>query len=191
MNLRREISLIMKTIDFAYENSLVKVIANRNCPEIKLGGLVVGPFEEGNQYEVYYWVARELEKFGVIRFPNELLLDASKLYKIHWKERIQPFGQVSELPDNFYPQLRRYLLNLKKEASKNPEKMIEYKKARNIALDILTLRMKKLVTAASAQTATRDLLKNFTEEERILYERISSIIRRWKNEMLEHEVEEE
>ncbi|MBC7130441.1 DNA replication complex GINS family protein [Candidatus Bathyarchaeota archaeon] len=186
-----DVSRMIKAIDFAYENLLVKVIANRNCPEIKLGGLKVGPFEEGNQYEVYYWVARELEKFGIIRFPSETFLDASKLYKIHWKERIQPFGQVSQLPENFYPQLRRYMANLRKEASKNPEKMIEYKKAKNIAMDILTLRMKKLVSAASAQTSTREFLKNFTEEEKVLYEKVSALIRQWRDKMLECEAETE
>lgn len=186
-----DVSRIIKNVDFAYENLPVKVIANRNCPEIKLGGLKLGPFEEGNQYEIYYWAARELEKFGVVRLSSEELLDTSKLYKIHWKERIQPFGQVSELPANFYPQLRRYIANLKKEASRNPEKMIEYKRAVNIALDIITLRMKKLVSAASAQASNREFLKNFTEEERVLYEKVSLLVNKWRKEMLECGVEGE
>lgn len=123
----------IKALDFMFENSPVKVIANRNCPEIKLAGLTVGPFKEGSEYEVYYWVARELEKFGVVRFRNEELLDASKLHKIQWKERIQTAGQISELPKYFYSKIRRYLAELNKEMVKNPEKMREYEKAKYLA----------------------------------------------------------
>jgi hypothetical protein len=47
----------IKKLDFCFENVPVRVIADRNHPEIKLAGLSVGPFEEGNEYEVYYWIA--------------------------------------------------------------------------------------------------------------------------------------
>jgi len=55
-----------------------------------LAGLEVGPFEEGREYEIRFWIARELEKVGVIRFRGEDMLDVVKLTKIHWKERVQP-----------------------------------------------------------------------------------------------------
>jgi len=168
-----------------FENSPVKVIANRNCPEIKLAGLTVGPFEEGNEYEVLYWIARELEKFGVVRFRNEEMLDSAKLYKIHWKERVQTAGQISELPKDFYPKLRRYLKRLKEDATKYPEKMREYEKAKQLALDILNLRLKKIVSLASAQAQTEHFLRNLTAEERLLYEQIYRLISKWKTQLLE------
>jgi len=177
----------IKALDFMFENSLVKVIANRNCPEIKLAGLTVGPFEEGNEYEVMYWVARELEKFGVVRFRNEELLDSARLYKIHWKERVQTAGQISELPKDFYPKLRRYLEGLREEGAKRPEKMREYEKAKQLALDILNLRLKKVVSLASAPAQTEHILRNLTAEERLLYEQIYKLINKWKAQLLEHE----
>ncbi|MEM2263543.1 MAG: hypothetical protein QW160_04920 [Candidatus Bathyarchaeia archaeon] len=179
----------IKALDFMFENSPVKVIANRNCPEIRLAGLTVGPFEEGNEYEVMYWVARELEKFGVVRFRSEELLDSTKLYKIHWKERVQTAGQISELPKDFYPKLRRYLDGLREEAVRHPEKMREYEKARQLALDILNLRLKKIVSLASAPAQTEHVLRNLTAEERILYEQIYRLINRWKAQLLESESE--
>ncbi|MCS7115600.1 MAG: hypothetical protein RMJ15_06150 [Nitrososphaerota archaeon] len=187
--MQRGASGVIKVLDFMFENSTVKVIANRNYPEVRLGGLTVGPFEEGNEYEVYFWVARELEKFGIVRLRNEELLDVSKLYKIHWKERVQTVGQMSELPDSFYPKLRRYLADLKKEVVKNPEKMREYEKAKYLALDIINLRMKKIVSIASAPAQTGQVLKNFTSEERFLYEKIFKLISKWRTQLLEHEVE--
>ena len=181
----------IKALDFMFENSLVKVIANRNCPEIKLAGLTVGPFEEGNEYEVSYWVARELEKFGVARFRSEELLDAAKLYKIHWKERVQTAAQISELPKDFYPKLRRYLTGLKDETARHLEKMREYEKARQLALDILNLRLKKIVSLASAPAQTEQTLKNLTAEERLLYEQIYRLINKWEIHLLEYEGGEE
>ncbi|MGB9958985.1 MAG: hypothetical protein ACPLKQ_00475 [Candidatus Bathyarchaeales archaeon] len=181
------ISSKIEALDFMFQNSLVKVIANRNCPEIKLAGLTIGPFEEGNEYEVYFWVACKLEKFGVVRFRSEELLDATKLYKLQWKERVQTAGQLSELPKDFYPKLRVYLANLKGEMAKNPEKMREYEKAKYLALDILNLRLKKIVSIASAPAQTEQVLKNLTDEERFLYEKIYTLINKWKTQLLKYE----
>jgi len=179
----------IKALDFVFENSPVKVIANRNCPEIRLAGLTVGPFEEGNEYEVMYWVARELEKFGVVRFRTEELLDSAKLYKIHWKERVQTAGQISELPKDFYPKLRRYLKGLEEEAGKHPEKMREYEKVKQLTLDILNLRLKKIISLASAPAQTEHVLRPLTAEERLLYEQIFRLINKWRTQLLEQESE--
>ncbi|MCS7123970.1 MAG: hypothetical protein NZ932_00925 [Candidatus Bathyarchaeota archaeon] len=172
-----------------FENSPVKVIANRNCPEIKLAGLTVGPFEEGNEYEVSYWVARQLEKFGVVRFRSEELLDSAKLSKIHWKERVQLAGQISELPKDFYPKLRRLLAELKEGTVKNPEKMREYEKVKQLATDIVSLRLKKIVSLSSSPAQTGHILKNLTAEERLLYEQIYKLINLWKSRLIEFEEE--
>ena len=84
----------IERLDFCFENSLVRVIADRNHPEITLTGLSAGPFEEGNEYEVQYWVAQELAASGIAHFREDDNLDATKLYKIQWKERVQIAGQI-------------------------------------------------------------------------------------------------
>ncbi|MDH5459676.1 MAG: hypothetical protein OEY95_00020 [Candidatus Bathyarchaeota archaeon] len=181
----------IENLDFSFEHSPVKIIANRNCPEIKLAGLKVGPFEEGNEYEVQYWIALELEKHGIARFREEERLDATKLYKIQWKERVQTAGQISKLPENFYPKLRRYLAELKEEIIKKPEKMREYEKVRHLTRDIISSRLKKIVSLASAPAQTEQILKNFTSEERFLYKRLYKLINEWRTQTLEFEKGEE
>ncbi|MBS7615879.1 DNA replication complex GINS family protein [Candidatus Bathyarchaeota archaeon] len=175
----------IKALDFVFENSPAKIIANRNCPEIKLAGLTIGPFEEGNDYEVPYWVALELQKFGVARFRDEETFDLARLHKIHWKERVQTTGQISELPRDFYPKLCRLLAELKSEAAKHPEKIKDFEKARQLALDVLNLRLKKIVSIASAPAQTEQILRNFTVEERLLYEQLYKLLNTWKAELLE------
>ena len=174
-------------MDFCFENSFAKIVADRNYPEIKLGGLSVGPFEEGNEYEVYYWVAQALAEYGIARFREDESLDATQLYKVQWKERVQVAGQISELPEDFYPTLRRYLANLKKETSGQPEKAQEYEKARQLAWDILNSRSKKIIALSSGPTQTEHILKKFTSEERLIYEQLDKTITGWRTHLLDYE----
>ena len=184
-------SAAIKNLDFSFENSSITVIANRNCPEIKLAGLNVGPFEEGNEYEVQFWIARELVKSGIARLREDELLDSAKLYKIQWKERVQTVRQVSKLPENFYPKLHRYLIELKEEAVRKPEKTREYEKARHSTRDIVNTRLKKIVSLASAPAQTQQILKNLTSEERFLYKQLFKIIKEWRAHILKYTGEEE
>ncbi len=174
----------LESLDFMFENEKVKVIANRNHPEIKLVGITVGPFEEAKEYEVMYWIARELERMGIAKFREEEKLDLIKLHKIHWKERAQTSRTIAQLPENFYPKLRRFLEELKRKAVKDPEKMRDYEKAVRIAKDIVNCRMRKIVLLASTAAKTNQFLEKLTEEERILYDQISSIISGWRTKIL-------
>ena len=185
---KRALAAKICTLDFSYENSLVKIVANRNCPEIKLAGLTVGPFDEGNEYEVYFWVAKELAASGMVHFREDDVLDATKLFKVQWKEGVQIPGQISELPDDFYPKLRRFLSDLKEQSSK-PEKYQEHFKAKQLARDIVNSRLKKIVALSSAPAQTEQVLKKLTSEEKILFEKLVKIISQWKTEILESEEE--
>ncbi len=182
---------VIKKSDLIFENSVAKVIANRNSPEIKLAGLSLGPFEEGNEYEVYYWVAKELEKAGIAHHREEESLDATKLYKIQWTERVQTAGQISKLQDSFYPKSRRCILELKKEAAKDPEKIREYEKVKQLTQDIVNSRLKKIVSIASAPAQTEQVLRNLTDEERFLYEYLYNLISKWRIQILEYGETEE
>jgi hypothetical protein len=179
----------LENLDFRFENSPVKIIANRNFPETKLAGLTVGPFEEGNDYDVCYWIAEELAEVGVVHFSEEDRFGPTELYKVQWKERVQVAGQISELPDNFYPKLRRYIANMKKEIAKQPEKMQEYEKAKQLASDIVNSRLKKIVALSSGPAQTDPVLKKMASEERLIYERLGKTINRWRTQILQFEEE--
>jgi hypothetical protein len=174
------------TIDFYYENSMVKIVANRNCPEIKLSGMSVGPFDEGNEYEVYFWVAKELALAGMVHFREDELLDSTKLFKVQWKEGVQIPGQIGELPADFYPKLRRYITDLKKQAQKQSEKYQEYDRAKQLARDIVNSRLKKIVAISSAPIQSEQVLKKFTNEEKSMYDQLFKIISEWKTKILEN-----
>ena len=188
--MQNTVSMRIGNLDFSFENSLAKIVANRNCPEIKLAGLTIGPFEEGNEYEIQYWIARELVKSGIARFREEEMLDAAKLSKIQWKERVQTTRQVSKLPEDFYPKLRRCLKDLRKEADTKLEKRREYEKVTQLTRDIVNSRLKKIVSLASAPAQTGQILRNFTSEERFLYDKLYKLIKEWRTQIFKNEGEE-
>ncbi|MCK4313138.1 DNA replication complex GINS family protein [Candidatus Bathyarchaeota archaeon] len=176
--------LEIRKLDFCFENSLVKIVANRNYQEIQLAGLKVGPFGEGDEYEVQYWIAKEIVKSGIARFRENVTLDATNLHKIQWKERVQTARQTSKLPEDFYPKLRRYLTRLKEEIARKPEKMREDERVRQLTQDIINSRLKKIVSFASAPAQTEQSLRNFTDEERVLYKEIYKLISEWRTKIL-------
>ena len=172
------------TLDFCFENSPTKIVANRNFAELKLAGLNVGPFDEGNEYDVYYWIAKELEASGIVHLREDEALDATKLYKVQWKEGVQIPGMISELPEDFYPKLRRYLAFTEVEANQ-PEKIQEYQKAKHLARDIINSRLKKIVALSSASAQTDQVLKKLTIEEKLIYDQLGKIITTWKTQILQ------
>ena len=171
--------------DFIFENKPIRVTANRDEPKIKLAGITVGPFEEGKEYEIRHWIAEELEAAGVIRFREEDLLNVVKLHKMNWKERVQPTNRLSSLPVNFYPQLRRCLVNLEKTSKSDSRKLREYEKSIRISHDIVNSRLKKIVSLASSPPVTAQALQCLTPEERILYHRLHRIIGEFRSRILE------
>ncbi len=174
----------IRDLDFTFENEPVKIVINRNCQEIQLVGVKVGPFEEGKEYEARYWVAKELERAGIARIREEELLDAVKLHKISWKENIQRARHVSPLEEDFYPRLRRYLASLKRKAVSNPEKMKEYDKAKRLSRDIVNCRLGKIVSLATSPAQTNQTLSSLAREERVLYEHLHAIINEWKSQIV-------
>ena len=175
----------IRDADFVFENTIVKIVANRNSPEIDLPGIKVGPFKEGKEYEVRYWIATELKKAGIARIRMDEPLDLMMLNKIHWKERVQTSQRVTSIPEEFYPKLRRFLKNLNEQAIKNPEKRSDSEKAKNLSMDILRMRLKKIVSlASSGRDQTGQILQSLTKEEKYVYDYLHKIINEWQNEIL-------
>ena len=174
----------IRDADFTFENTTVRIVCNRNYPQIELAGLKIGPLEEGKEYELQYWIANQLEQTGIARFREEELLDTKKLDKTLWKEKVQQTRQVSHIEEDFYPRLRRFLHNQKRTANNNPDRMTEYRKAIGVAHDIVNIRLRKIVYLASSPEQTNQTLKDLAKEERILYDRLFTIIHQWKSKIL-------
>ena len=178
----------VEDVDFEFENAPVRIVAVRNVSEIKVAGTVVGPYDEGREFEVKYWVAWELVKSGFARFLEGYPMDLISLNKIQWKEPIQVGMRLSTLPEYFYPRLRRFLAQLKEEAVRDASVAEKYSKAVRLAQDIIECRLKKIVNLAASPEQTEDILKTFSREEKILYDTLHSLVSEWKKEVARFEV---
>ena len=175
----------IRDADFVFENTIVKIVANRNSPEIDLPGIKVGPFKEGKEYEVRYWIATELEKTRIAHIRMDEPLDLMMLNKIHWKERVQTSRRVNSLPKEFYPKLRRFLEELHEKAIKKPEKRSDSEKAKNLSADIIRMRLKKIVSlASSGRDQSSQILQSLTKEEKSMYDCLHKIMSEWQTEIL-------
>jgi len=97
---------------------------------------------------------------------------------------VQPTNKVSPLSEEFYPQLRRFLANLKKASNNNSEKLQEHDKSAKISRDIVNCRVKKIVSLASSPPLPAQALQNLTPEEKALYYRLHRIISEWRKKIL-------
>lgn len=175
----------VKDIDFEFENTPVKIVIDKDFPEMKIVGETIGPLGKGTEAEVKYWVALELVRAGVAHFHKAELLSLTSLQKIQWKETIQPGRQLSAIPENLYPKVRRYISELKRKSTKDASYANEFSKALRLAQDIVNCRLRKIVGLAASPGQTEAVLQNLCREERILYNSLHTIISEWRSKILE------
>lgn len=171
----------IKDIDIEFSHTPRRMAALRDCPEVKMAGLAIGPFKRGEIFEIEYSIGRILKKRGIAKFEDELL-NREAILKIHWKEGVQTAERLSTLPEHFYPMLRQLLSDLK-EKGDSPDKIYEYRRMLNLSLDIVNRRLRK-VLKLTAITAPPQTLEKLAPDERFLYDRIHSIIEDWRSSVL-------
>ena len=176
-----------KFFDYKFDHQKVKLVALRSIPKIILAGEEIGPVEENEYFEVKNWIADELVKNGYAKIVAEeerlSLIDVQKAQVV---EAIQSPRHLSILPENFYPKLRKLLKELEEKSQKDSTKKLEFQKIVQLAMDIVTSRLNKILILASAREKDENLLKNLTLEERALYEKLYQTVNEWRNLILKY-----
>lgn len=167
-----------------FEHGRVRLKALASLPKLSVGSLELKPLEAGERFEAYRWMAEILARSGVAKPEEEEALSLTELQKVRLIEGMQQQRRPGSLPESFYPKLRRMLRKLKAEASRNPEKIVEYNKAYQWASDLLALRLNKIVGMALARGEAGESLKNLTGEELALYHSLHKLIEEWRRQAL-------
>lgn len=160
-----------------YENNLVRCKATRNIPEIETVGFKLEAMEANKEFTTFYWVARELARNGLIEYVDEILGN-NEWTQVHFKERINPAGPPSPLPEEFYPKAYQSFTSLKDTNSD-----VDLNRVRARYRDILESRINRItrLAASEAVSPTRVL----QPEEISLYERVHRIVSDWRDSMRE------
>jgi hypothetical protein len=162
-----------RDIEFAHRS--VRVVALKTVPEIKLVGVAVGPFEEGEAYSLPYWIAEELEKLETIKIGEENLLSVEQIERLRWLQSTQK-SKLLALPPDFYPMAKRLVEKLSEKT--DAAGMKAHERARHTLQDIVDMRTAVLVGLAVAMLEIKP--ENFTPEEDAIYEHLREFMKQWK-----------
>jgi Spy/CpxP family protein refolding chaperone len=168
-----------------FNNLPVKLVALKSIPKLDVAGEEVGPVEKDGVFEVRNWVADELLQSGVARLEDkDARLSLVEVQKTQIREIMQSSRRLSKLPEDFYPKLGKLIGELSREATVDRGKALELEKAKQLAVDILTSRMNKILLLSSSQGQSELTLKSLSSEERKLYDRIYGIVSEWREKVL-------
>ena len=164
-----------RTPNLYYENNYVRCKSVRTIPKIETVGLKIEEVEANREFTTFYWVARELARNGLIEYVDEGL-DNNEWTQVHFKERINPAGPPSPLPDEFYPKAYQSFT-----AAQDLNSSVNINRIRARYRDILESRINRITRYASAEadSPTRVL----QPEEVSLYDQVHRIISDWRGKM--------
>jgi hypothetical protein len=166
----------MKDLIFSFENMPVRIVATRNIPEILTSGLTVKETQQGRDQILPLWVAWELIQNGLARLIDEGVTD-DEWTQIHYRERFQPIGKLSALPEDFYMKVFLRFLDEKKKGDQS------YDRLRARFRDIIESRLGKITRISSADAEFQG--KTLQPEEETLYIELHRLIEAWRKNVKE------
>jgi hypothetical protein len=169
----------MDSLYFKFENAPVTIVATRKIPEIRTPGIVVSETDDGRTLVVPLWVAWELSEAGLAKIADEGVTD-EEWTQIHYREKFQPLGQPSLLPDDFY--FNAYLTFKRKiEEASGQGRHEDLNRLKGRFRDIMESRVGKIIRLSSAEATvqTRELQK----EESTLYKELHELISIWRKDL--------
>lgn|GEM_PF-125022 len=176
---------VIETSEWKFGNQKVRLVALKNIPKLDVAGEKIEPVERNQAFEVINWVADELLKSGIVRLYDETArLNLVEIQKTQIKEVMQTSRRLSKLPEDFYPTLRRLLRELEEKSVSDPAKAAELEKVTQLATDIITLRVNKILMFSSSQEQEEVDPRSMSPEEAGLYSRIHEAVNEWRNKAL-------
>ncbi|MFP3951309.1 MAG: hypothetical protein ACLFVP_04105 [Candidatus Bathyarchaeia archaeon] len=162
------------------DNTQVRLVAIRKIPDIKGVGITVEEREQGEEFELPFWLAHDLVRSGLARFIEEGI-SSEEWTQIHFRERFNPLGPLTSLPDDFYKRAHISLIQAKEEAEGDEGKREAFNRLKARYRDIIEARIGKVTRMAIADAAGR--LRSLEPEEARLFNELKRIITQWREGM--------
>ena len=166
----------LERIQFDFENKDVSVKCLKNLEEFDMGDRKI-KLLKGIRIKIPFWLAIFMEKDGYVEFEETNEIDFPKLYKMSIKEGENI--EIQELNSYFYIAMRKTYKEFKDKKKSIPYRQIE---AIDMKLrELMTMRLSKIIKIAEKGKNITTKTRNFTPEERWLYEFVSEAIEKWKD----------
>ncbi len=165
----------LERIQFDFENKDISVKCLKNLEEFDMGDRKI-KLLKGVRIKVPFWLAIFPEKDGYIEFEEKNEMNFPILYKLSKKEGDNI--ALQELSSYFYIAMRKTY-----EEFKDKKKSIPYRQIEAIDMklrELMTMRLSKIIKIAEKGRNITTKTRNFTPEERWLFEFVSEAIEKWK-----------
>ncbi|MEM3403502.1 MAG: hypothetical protein QXJ17_02960 [Nitrososphaeria archaeon] len=164
----------------------VKVVFKSSLSNIKLGSFELDNVIEGSTLSIPFWVANVLEKHGFVEVQEERF-DEDFFRSVAKEKLLKDSVNLSQLPDDFYVHLVDYI---NKKASTPSDLLVgnDLIKIRNDALDLVSIRIRKLLHYSRAYSDSSEILPKLTLEERILLQMIQKNVREFSSSIFKEGV---
>lgn len=159
-----------------YKNAEVKLRALKKLPRIQTPGIDLPEVQEGHEFVTWFWVAQELVEAGLAEY-SEPAVSPTEWTQVHFKERINPAGPPSPLPEEFYERAYQSFSQVRGD----PEKAAQLNRMRARYREILESRIGRITRLASSESISP--VRGLTLQEIQLYNKINDITKKWREEL--------
>ena len=159
-----------------YENADVKLRALKKIPHIQTPGIDLPEVQEGHEFMTWFWVAQELVEAGLAEY-SEPAVSPTEWTQVHFKERINPAGPPSPLPEDFYERAYQSFSQVRGD----PKKAAQLNRMRARYWEILESRIGRIMRMASSEADSP--ISSLSKPEHRLYSKIHRTVLDWRDSM--------
>ena len=180
MKFRLPLALHLENLALELDSMPVKLVTLKKIPRMELAGAVVEETDPNKEMTARLWIAWELVEASLARFADGTIT-AEEWTQIHYRERFQPLGQLSALPDGFYSRSFYTLSRLARETGNDAGRLSHLNRIRGMFRDIIESRIGKITRLSSSEAAAPP--KDLQPEEAMLFGELSRFISSWRSEV--------
>ncbi|MDG6996173.1 MAG: DNA replication complex GINS family protein [Nitrososphaerota archaeon] len=164
--------------EFAYLLSGSRLKAKQRIPKTDVGSVHIDQLEQGDYAELPRWIAEVLINLGLCESQEESF--SSEVFKAVNREKIAGQDQLATLRPDFYLKIRRHLAYANDASNLRPSAIPELDKTKTMIYDLIALRLRKILSAASSISPSIDIKEKLTPEEYQIFDTVYGILQSWR-----------
>lgn len=161
-------------------NTQVRLVSTRKIPQTEGVGITISSKEPGEEFELPFWLAQDIVNSGLARFVDEGI-SSEEWTQIHFRERFNPLGPLTSLPEDFYKRAHISLIQARQDATRDEAKREALNRLKARYRDVIEARIGKVTRMAIADTTGG--VRNLEPEESKLFRELKTIITQWRKGM--------
>lgn len=169
--------------EFAYLLAGTRLKVKKKTPQVDIGSIHLEPMNEGDAIDLPRWIAEVLIDLDICESQEESF--ASEVFKAVTKEKIVGSDQLSTLKPDFYLKVRRHLAFASNPSNLKPNAIPELEKTRTLIYDLITMRLRKILSLAASISPTPEVREKLTPEEYQIFDSIYSMLQSWRTIVME------